>query len=127
MSYADKSAEKWFEGEKALLHIVGARLTSVQFVLNYLILGFDEKGALTTLVWPEVVKGTSISRIGSLEYRNDLCALIERFVDTATIQQDETINILFDNGIELLIRLRSYTGMGERMILNVPKGSFRVF
>ena len=41
-------------GKKLLLELRGARLTSVQFVLNYLILGFDEKGALTTLVWPKV-------------------------------------------------------------------------
>jgi hypothetical protein len=36
--------------EKALSRLAGARLTSVQFILNYLILGFDERGALTTLV-----------------------------------------------------------------------------
>ena len=40
--------------EEALARLIGARLTSVQFILNYLILGFDERGALTTLVWPEI-------------------------------------------------------------------------
>jgi hypothetical protein len=34
------------EGESVLLRIIGARLSSVQFVMNYLILGFDGKGAL---------------------------------------------------------------------------------
>jgi len=43
-------------GKKLLLEIRGARLSSVQFVLDYLILGFDEKGALTTLVWPEIME-----------------------------------------------------------------------
>jgi hypothetical protein len=48
----NKPVGEWLDRQKALLNIVGARLTSVQFILNYLILGFDERGAYTTLVWP---------------------------------------------------------------------------
>ena len=53
-SMAAKNKADWAEKEKALCKLVGARLTSVQFVMDYLIVGFDEKGALTTLIWPEV-------------------------------------------------------------------------
>ncbi len=42
------SDASWMKKEEALSRLVGARLTSVQFILNYLILGFDEKGALKT-------------------------------------------------------------------------------
>jgi len=42
------------EKERALSRLIGARLTSVQFILNYLILGFDERRSLTTLVWPQI-------------------------------------------------------------------------
>jgi hypothetical protein len=127
MTSAGKLSEKWLKDEQVLLRIVGTRLTSVQFVLSYLILGFDEKGALTTLVWPEIVNRASVTKYGDAEYRNSLCSLIEDVVDTATLQQDETINILFRSGIELIIRLRLYAGVGERAVFNIPGGTFRVF
>jgi len=42
------NATKVEDGSSVLARIVGARLTSVDFVMDYLILGFDGKGALTT-------------------------------------------------------------------------------
>jgi hypothetical protein len=63
MTAGNDSSNSWLKREKALLHLVGARLTSVQFVLDYLIFGFEEKGALTTLVWPEVIQGASASKL----------------------------------------------------------------
>src|SRR5258707_1038212 len=42
------------ESAAVFRRIIGARLTSVEFVLDHLALGFDGKGALTSLVWPEV-------------------------------------------------------------------------
>jgi hypothetical protein len=71
---ADKD---WLKKEEAIARITGARLTSVQFVMNYLILGFDEKGALTTLVWPELLKEKMTASFSSLGYRDALCALID--------------------------------------------------
>lgn len=121
------SAETWLERQKALLTIVGARLTSVQFVLNYLILGFDEKGAYTTLVWPELIANGAKFVFGMDEYRNQLCALIEHTVVTAEIDQAETILIRFDNSAEMRIYLGSYHGRGERGILTGPKHFLFVF
>ncbi len=109
--------------------IGGACLTSVQFVLNYLILGFGPKGALTTLVWPLIErKDSQVLEFGMEGYRNDLCALIESRVNQASVRSDETIDILFDNGWRLRIPLRSYDSpSGERAILTGPKSYLFVF
>jgi hypothetical protein len=127
MADSKKSSDSWLEREKAMLQIVGGRLTSVQFVLDYLILGFDEKGALTSLVWPEIIHGKDVTRIESPEYRNRLCGLIKSVVQSATIQADDTIEISFDDNTEIRIPLKSYAGKGERAILTAPKHFLRVF
>ena len=127
MTAENDSSNRWLEREKALLHIVGARLTSVQFVLDYLILGFDEKGALTTLVWPEIVQGVNVSSFGSPGYRDHLCALITGVVQSAAINRDDTIEIEFDHDVEMRIPLKTYAGKGERAVLTAPKHFLRVF
>src|SRR5580700_1623503 len=106
--------------------IIGARLTSVDFVLNYLILGFDEKGALTTLVWPEVCGAGNILRFGMQGYRDSLCDLIPRVVSAATISEDETIAISFGDD-HLRIPLRQVRFPGERAIFTAPKQFLHVW
>jgi len=106
--------------------IVGARLTSVQFVLDYLILGFDERGALTTLVWPEIDKQDQILAYGMLEYRNCLCELISHTVTKAS-EMDETFRITFENHFSLLIDLKRCDRAGERAILTGPDHFLRVY
>jgi hypothetical protein len=113
--------------QEALSKLVGARLTSVQFVLNYLILGFDEKGALTTLVWPKLRGIKEEIAFGMEEYRNVLCSLIECKVATASIGHDEEISIQFDNGAALRIELATYKGRGERAIFTAPNSYLLVF
>src|ERR1700693_5385703 len=91
------------EGEVLLQGIQGARLTSVQFVLNYLILGFDQKGALTALVWPEIVDGEQSLKFGMSGYRDHLCELIGQIVESTEINRDETIVIVFERKRQLVI------------------------
>lgn len=117
----------WVERQKALSRLAGARLTSVQFVMNYLILGFDQKGALTCLVWPEILVENTRVIFGTPGYRDTLCSLIETVVDNITMMRDETICIVFENGTEMRIPLRSYQGCGERAILTAPKHYLLVF
>jgi hypothetical protein len=109
------------KGEEILRSIQGARLSSVQFVLDYLILGFDEKGALTTLVWPEVAEGGGALTFGMSGYRDALCGLITQVVDDVEVLDDETILINFRGKGQLRIRLRSYKSPGERAIFTAPK------
>jgi hypothetical protein len=107
-------------GESLLRRICGARLTSVQFVLDYLILGFDEKGALTTLVWPEILDGDNSTKFGTEHYRDRLCALITKIVLDVTVSADETILISFQYGVSLHIPLAAYKLPGERAIFTAP-------
>jgi hypothetical protein len=99
----------------------GARLTSVQFVLDYLILGFDERGALTTLVWPEIHQGGMATKFGMSGYRDRLCELIEELVKAVEVTQDETIRITFQSDVILQIPLKERTAPGEKAIFNAPK------
>jgi hypothetical protein len=115
------------EREQGLSKLVGGRLTSVQFILNYLILGFDERGALTTLVWPAIIKANAQLIFGMDQYRNELCSFIECKVTGTTIGPDETICIKFDNSAQLQIALGSYEGQGERAILTAPNHYLLVF
>jgi hypothetical protein len=117
----------WMENEQAISRLVGARLTSVQFILNYLILGFDEKGALTTLVWPELSVENKTMTFGTEGYRDELCSLIEKVAKNVTMESDDTISIVFERGVEMRIPLGSYKGRGERAILTGPKHYLFVF
>jgi hypothetical protein len=109
-------------GRKLMLGTIrGARLTSVQFVLDYLILGFDEKGALTTLVWSEIHTASSEVRFGMNDYRNRLCDLINQVVNEATISDDDTISISFENRTFLRVPLQNRKASGERAIFTGPR------
>ncbi len=108
-------------GERLLLEIRGARLSSVQFVLDYLILGFDEKGALTTLVWPEIASEGATLSFGMPGYRDQLCGFITRVVENVKISDDETMVIIFKDQSQMAIPLRTYKGSGERAIFTAPK------
>ncbi len=121
------SDASWMKKEEALSRLVGARLTSVQFILNYLILGFDEKGALTTLVWPVMRHDGKSLSFGTEGYRDALCSLIERFVRNITMEVEEIISIDFDDGTELRIPLHTLKAPGERAILTGPKHYLFVF
>ena len=107
--------------------LLGARLTSVQFVMDYLILGFDTSGALTTLVWPEILDNERHIGFGDVGYRDGLCELIERRVRSADISPDETISIGLDPAGLLRIPLRKYALSGERAIFTSPKNGLCVW
>jgi hypothetical protein len=108
------------EGAAVLDRIIGARLTSVQFVLDYLILGFDGKGAFTSLVWPEISIGGSVLNFGMQCYRDRLCDLIPQVVSEVHVAEDETITISFgDNRLRIPLQQRQLPG--ERAIFTAPK------
>src|SRR5580692_5778070 len=94
------------QGSDVLTRIIGARLSSVDFVLDYLILGFDGKGALTTLVWPEIYDGATVIRFGTNGYRDRLCELITQVVRAVEMTEDETMFIKFANNSGIRIPLR---------------------
>ena len=93
--------------------IIGAQLTSIQFVLDYLILRFDEEGALTTLVWPELHKSGNVIFFGESDYRSELCALMKRRVAQAGIDDEETIMIAFGSDASLHLRARGIADLKQ--------------
>ena len=123
----DEELEREVARQEGLRRLVGGQLTSVQFVLDYLILGFDERGALTTLVWPKLEEQGHQTHFGMSGYRDKLCSLIKRTVRSASCDGSETICIQFKEGEELRIPLRSYEKTGERAILTGPQHFLLVF
>jgi hypothetical protein len=113
--------ERRDSARETLSAIHGARLSSVQFVLDYLILGFDEKGALTTLVWPETRVGGRALTFGTPGYRDELCGFIGRVVQSVDVTADETIVVNFEGKDQLLIPLGADKGPGERAIFTTPQ------
>jgi hypothetical protein len=116
-------------GETGILKkIVGGRLTSVCFVMDYLTLGFDNKGSLTSLVWPDVVdsQGCTTS-FGNESYKDDICDLITQIVTDVQMSKDEIISVTFENGCRLIIRLRDRKTRGERAIFTAPKHHLQVW
>jgi len=124
---AARPRDSWLDRNEGLLRIIGARLSSVQFVLNYLILGFDEKGALTSLVWPEVMHADHTLKFGDPGYRDRLCELIEKVVTGASMDSADTITIQLGDDDRLKLPLSTYGGQGERAILTGPQHYLRVF
>lgn len=111
-----------------LKQVVGARLTSVCFVMDYLILGFDERGALTSLVWPEIMDPVGgITIFEDHGYRDRVCDLITQVVADVQMAKDETILIIFENGSRVTIRLRDREDSGERAIFTAPKHQLQVW
>jgi hypothetical protein len=115
------------QSEAAFRRIVGARLSSVDFVLDYLILGFDGKGALTSLVWPEIIiSGGGVLKYGMQGYRDGLCDLILQVVSEVKFSEDQTITISFGD-THLRIPLQQRKAPGERAIFKAPKHFLQVW
>ncbi len=126
MNASDKPATTWLDRNQGLLRIVGARLTSVKFVLDHMVLGFDDKGELTTRVWPDIVHKDQAIAIGDAGYRDLICALIRRMVTAAAIDSTDTIRIQFGNDERLVIPLGRYKAEAERAVLTGPHHYVRI-
>lgn len=90
-------------------------------MLDYLILGFDERGALTSLVWPQIHRGRDVINFGMSGYRDQLCELIDERVEAVEVTQDQTIRITLQSGVVLQIPLSERAAPGEKAIFNAPK------
>jgi hypothetical protein len=126
MSTSDKPATTWLDRNQGLLRIVGARLTAVHFLLDHLVLVFDDKGALTTRVWPDIVDKDRAIAFGQPGYRDRLCGLIRRMVTGAAIDSSNTIRIQFGNEERLALPLDRYAGDAERAVLTGPRNYVRI-
>jgi hypothetical protein len=95
--------------------------------MDYLILGFGNRGALTTLVWPELNVAARNILFGSAGYRDTLCDFISKTVNSVEVNDDETILISFTSGESLRIPLFGSTVPGEKAIFTTPKNELAVW
>jgi hypothetical protein len=85
--------------------LVGAELTSVEFVQDYLQLKFDGP-TLTFYEWPDVFREEGSYAYGEPEFRNVLCDLISSGVTAASLVEGEAIEVQFENGVSIRTSLR---------------------
>jgi hypothetical protein len=88
-----------------LSSIVGQELTAVEFVQDYLQLRF-EGPLLTLFVWPDVFREEGSYAYGEPEFRNVLCAQLTGNVTAATLEENEALEIEFENGVIVRASLR---------------------
>lgn len=82
--------------EKLTKDLVGEKLSSVTFVLDYLQLDFDGSG-FTMFIWPTIFYEGEKNVFGETKYRNSLCALIARIVTRVEYTEDVLLRIVFDD------------------------------
>jgi hypothetical protein len=85
--------------------IVGAQLSSVEFVQDYVQLRFDGP-TLTLFVWPSLHGPSRTMRFGEVGYRDELCGRISHTVLEAKMRPDTDIIIKFDDAVELFVSLK---------------------
>ena len=81
--------------EKLTIDLVGEKLSSVTFVLDYLQLDFDGNG-FTMFIWPTIISENEKAVFGEDQYRNKLCALIAKVVARIDYVENIFLNIIFD-------------------------------
>lgn len=86
--------------------IVGAQLSSVEFVQDYVQLRFDGPN-LTLFVWPSLHFPNRVVRFGEPGYRDELCGRIALKVRQARIRENEDLVINFEDGVELFVSLKA--------------------
>src|SRR4051812_3677690 len=87
-----------------LNEIVGASLSSVGFVMDYIQFRFDGP-CLTTLTLPSVRNGTSVLRAFGPGYRDALCGQIGIEVADVTLTEEE-LTVQFLDSVAFVISLR---------------------
>lgn len=92
-------------GRKLLQTIVGERLSSVEFVEDYVQLRFNG-ATLTAFTLPTVSTDSQTLHWGEPHYRDELCRQIGHLVKSVSIQAGEFIEVVFDDNVKVQISIR---------------------
>jgi hypothetical protein len=84
--------------------LVGEKLSSVTFVMDYLQADFDGNG-FTFYIWPVVTVDNINYKFGDSLYRDKLCSLITRVVENLNFVDEKELVICFDNKDKLFLSL----------------------
>ena len=84
--------------------LVGEKLSSVTFVMDYLQADFDGN-RFTFYIWPVVTTENTEYKFGDTFYRDRLCSLIAKVVKHVTYVDNKEIIIDFGNNDKLFLSL----------------------
>ena len=99
--------------------IIGAELTSVEFVQDYLVLDFED-ASVTLYAWPSVLLEDGSFAFREPGYRDALCEQIGQDVVQALLEEGAALTIEFESGIVFGLSLR------EEDLLAPQAGSFTI-
>jgi hypothetical protein len=92
------------QGNEFLNILIGEKLSSVTFVMDYVQLDFDGN-RFTFNVWPAITLKGKEYKFGEPSYRDSLCSLIGQVVKKPVGEENQHITITFENGDKLTISL----------------------
>lgn len=97
--------------DRGLERIVGEFMSSVEFVMDYVQLGFNGS-TLTSFVCPQVHDHGQIFRETEPGYRDTLCSLIGMVVADTETREYEELKITFNDGRSISVSLRAENAAG---------------
>ncbi len=109
-------------GGTVLESLLGKRLDSVCFVLDYITFQFRDLG-LAALAKPELLKGQDLLTEGQAGYRDALCGEILQHV-TGTYETAERIEITLSSGTKISVPLNADFPPGPEMATLSGNGRF---
>ena len=99
-----------------LAQLVGRKLSSVEFVQDYLQLRFD--GPTLTVLNPiRVYGGADVARSGEDQFRNALCGQIAKVVREVLLIRDGDLTLEFADGSHIAVSLRPEDYVGPEAVI----------
>jgi hypothetical protein len=84
--------------------LIGEKLSSVTFVMDYLQIDFDGN-RFTFYIWPVIIVEGINYNFGDALYRDKLCSLISKIISEVTLIDNEKMIIKFDDSNKLHLSL----------------------
>jgi hypothetical protein len=97
--------------DRGLEMIVGEFMSSVEFVMDYVQLGFNGS-TLTSFVGPRVHDHGQVFQETEPGYRNAICALIGEVVSSTEVREQDILRITFADNRSITVSLRAEDATG---------------
>lgn len=102
--------------DNSLNTFTNRKLVSVEFILDYIQLHFDE-ATITAITWPTIqTKGTNYES-SNIEYRNILCDLIGQKLTQVQVIEKDKVLLIFGETASLEISLKPIDYIGAEAVL----------
>lgn len=95
--------------QSPLTEVIGNYLSSVTFVMDYLQMSFCGPG-FSFYNWPTVILPKQQSKVGDEGYRDALCALVGKTVQSLDVFLDTGLHFVFREGETITASLRAPAG-----------------